>query len=93
MWGGRFFPAYHLRHTTYRLPPTACHLPTNHLSFQQHSRIQRVTTFVFYNIPALSWAAESWSFFFIDIPASFVQFSKLLDFSFPADGDILSQIG
>jgi hypothetical protein len=98
MWGGRFFPIYDLRHTTYRLLPTVYHLPacgrwyvgrevfphlrpttyhlpsttyqtpdtrilflfptydlppTNYLSFQQHSRFQSVTTFVFCNIPAL----------------------------------------
>jgi hypothetical protein len=65
VWG-RFFPTYHLRHTIYLL------------CFQQHSRLQRVTTFVFYNIPALLWPAEGRSFVFIDIRASLCQFLKLL---------------
>jgi hypothetical protein len=65
-------------------------LPPNHLSFQQHSRFQRVTTCFFYNIPALVWAAESQSFVFIDIPGLFLHFLKLLVICFPADGDILS---
>jgi len=69
---------------TYDLPPT------NYLSFQQHSRFRRVTTFVFYNIPALPWAAEAWSFVFIDIPALVLHFLKLLVFPFPVGGDILS---
>ena len=62
MWGGRFFPTYHLRHTVYLL------------CFQQHSRFQRVTTFVFYNVPASAWAAEIRSFVFIDIPALLFHF-------------------
>ena len=40
MWGGRFFPTYHLPHTTYRIPPTTYDMPS--------------TTFVFSNIPALT---------------------------------------
>jgi hypothetical protein len=63
---------YPLRHTTYRPPhlPSAAYL----LSFQQHSRFQRVTIFVFYNIPALSRPGKSRSFVFIDIPASVAHF-------------------
>ena len=60
------------------------------LYFQQYCRFQRVTTFVFYNIPARPWAAEGRSFVFIDIPASFVHFLRLLVLSFPLDGDSLS---
>jgi hypothetical protein len=47
----------------------------NPVSFQQHSRFQRVTTFVFYNIPALRPPAKSRSFVFNDIPVLFVRFS------------------
>jgi len=73
------------------LPPTTYHLPpTNYHSFQQLSRFKRVTTFIFYNIPALLLAVEDRSFVFIDIPASFLHFLKLLVLSFPAGGDILS---
>ena len=72
------FPTYHLRHTTYLL------------CFHQHSRFRRVTTFVFYNIPASPQAGERRSFVFIDIPVSFRQFLKLLLLSFPVGGDMLS---
>ena len=78
MWGA--FPTYHLRHTTYLL------------SFQEHSRFQRVTTFVLYNIPAFLRPVETRSFVFIDIPAMFIHFLKLLVFSFPVGGDILSRV-
>jgi hypothetical protein len=79
--------------TTYDIPPAVLpHVPpANYHSFQQHSRFQRLTTFVFYNIPGSHRAAESWSFVFIDIPASFPQFLKLLLFLFPCGKDILSQ--
>jgi hypothetical protein len=60
------FPTYHLRHTTYLL------------SFQQHSRFQRITTFVFYNIPASSGAVEARPFVFIYIPASLLHFQKII---------------
>ena len=53
----------------------------NPVSFHQHSRFQRVTTFVFCNIPALFRAAESWSFVFIYIRAWFLHFLKLLQTS------------
>jgi|GEM_PF-1201725 hypothetical protein len=67
------------------------HLPDpNYHSFQQHSRFRPVTTFVFYNIPALSLPVESRPFVFIDIPASCLHFLNLLVLSFPVDGDILS---
>jgi len=78
MWGA--FPTYHLRHTTYLL------------SFQEHSRFQRVTTFVLYNIPAFLRPVETRSFVFIDIPAMFIHFLKLLVSSFPVGGDILSRV-
>jgi hypothetical protein len=51
------FPTYHLRHTIYPL------------CFQQHSRYQRVTTLVFYNIPGPPPLFPQRSFVFIDIPA------------------------
>jgi len=83
-----FFPTYHLPSTTYHLAPATCSSPpttydippaTYELpSFQQHSRFQRVTTFVFYNIPGLRRVAESRSFVFIDIPESSGHFLKLL---------------
>jgi hypothetical protein len=38
----------------------------------------------------LPWAAEAWSFVFIDIPALVLHFLKLLVFPFPVGGDILS---
>jgi len=61
------------------LPPTTYYLPsTNHLSFQQHSRLRGLSTFVFIHIPALLWAAKTRSFVFIDIPAMFLHFLKLL---------------
>jgi hypothetical protein len=59
---------------------------TNYLCFQQHSRFQRVTAFVFYNIPGSSLSMEGLSFVFIDIPASFLHFLKLLVFSSPFGG-------
>ena len=81
----------HLPPTTYRLPAVTHHLPgTNPICFQQHSRLLRVTIFVFYKIPASVRAAGSRSFVFIDIPALVLHFLKLLVFSFPVDGDILS---
>ena len=46
----------------------------NRLCFQQHSRIMRLSTFVFYDIPASTWATEIQPFVFIDIPASFLEF-------------------
>ena len=61
------------------------------LSFQQHSRFQRVTTFVFYNIPASLGGPQVRSFVFNNVPASFPRFLKLLVFSFPIGGDILSR--
>ena len=71
-------PTYHLQ-------------PTNYLYFQQHSRFQRVSTFIFIDIPASPWAAESRPFVFIDIPASLVHFLKSLVLSSPVGGDILSR--
>jgi len=65
-------------------------LPTNPLCFHQHSRLKHVTPCVFYDIPVLLWATESRSFVFIDIPASFIHFLKLLWFSFVELEDILS---
>ena len=47
----------HLRPTTYLL------------SFQQHSRYERLKSLVFIDIPGLPWAVESQPFVFIDIPA------------------------
>jgi hypothetical protein len=67
-------------------PPTTCQLPF----FHQHSRFQRVTTFVFCNIPASPRVGESRSFVFIDIRAWFLQFLKSLGSSFTVGGDILS---
>ena len=60
------------------------------LCFQQHSRFRGVTTFVFNNIPAFPPPVKRRPFVFIDIPASFVHFLKLLILSFPAGGDIMS---
>jgi hypothetical protein len=48
-------------------------LAVNMLCFQRHSRSQRISTFVFYNIPALPATFQQWSFVFLHIPASFVQ--------------------
>jgi hypothetical protein len=60
------------------LRPTIYHLPhTNYLSFQQHYRFRRVTTFVFYNIPASRASFPQRSFVFIDIPALLVQFLEV----------------
>jgi hypothetical protein len=64
----------------------------NPVSFQQPSRFQRVTIFVFYNIPALPTPIGSRPFVFIDIPALFVHFLKLLALSFPEAQDFLSQL-
>ena len=65
--------------TTYDLPSATYHLPdTNHFSFQQHSRFQGVTTFVFFNIPASLCATEIRSFVFIAIPSSSAQKRKFL---------------
>jgi hypothetical protein len=73
------------------IPHSTYHLPVaNYLSFQQHYRFMSVTTFVFYNIPALSSSVELRPFVFIDIPALLVHFLKLLVFSFPVGSDILS---
>ena len=47
---------------------------TQPLYFQQHSRFPRVTTFIFYNIPALVGGARCRSFVFNNIPALFVHF-------------------
>ena len=69
---------------------TSTHWRSAPLGRTQHSRLQRVTTFVFCNIPALLWAAEGRSFVFIDIPALVLHFWKLLVLSFPVGGDILS---
>jgi len=76
--------SFHPRDTTYYPPHT------NYLSFQQHSRFRRVSTFVFYNIPAFSQVAESRSFVFIDIPAWFLYFLKLPASSFTDVDDMLS---
>jgi len=81
---------YHLPIPTYHIPHTVSHLPPNNLSFQRHSRFQRVTTCVFYKIPASRWAAESRSFVFIEIPESSLHFLKLLVFSFLVGCGILS---
>jgi hypothetical protein len=45
----------------------------NHLSFQQHSRLKRPTTFVFIHIPGSFPAFPCRSFVFSNIPASFLQ--------------------
>ena len=86
------FPTYRLRHTTCQTPGTRNphpvllpHLPppdANRLYFQRHSRFQRVTTFVFYNITALPPPVERRPFVFIDIAASLGHFLKLLVYSF-----------
>jgi hypothetical protein len=56
-------------------PPFDHHLPSvNYLSFQQHSRFRRLTTFVFIDIPASPASFPKRPFVFIDIRASFVQF-------------------
>ena len=68
-------------------------LPANHISFQRHSRLMRVTPFVFYNIPGSSLLMQSRSFVFIYIPASVLHFLKLLIFSFPIPTDKLSNGG
>jgi hypothetical protein len=82
---------WHLAPDTWNLLFTTYHVPsTNYICFQQHSRFLRITTFVFYNIPAMLRTAEGRSFVFIDIPASVVHFLKLLVLSFPVGGDILS---
>jgi hypothetical protein len=64
-------------------------ITANLLSFQQHSRPQRVTTCVFYNIPALSRAAEIRPFIFIDIHASLVHFQRISFFSLFRGGTYL----
>jgi hypothetical protein len=48
--------------------------PLNPLSFQQDSRIRRISTFVFIDIPESFPGYPKWPFVFIDIPGSFVQF-------------------
>src|SRR5208337_4343154 len=58
-------PIYRLRGTSYQ---------ANYLFFQRHSRFQRVTICVLYDIPASLRVAEGRSFVFIDIPASVVHF-------------------
>jgi len=76
--------ACHLTPDTWNLLFPTYYLPgANYLSFQQHSRFKLVSVFVFYNIPALLRDVEDRSFVFIDIPASFLHFSKLLGFFFP----------
>jgi hypothetical protein len=62
------FHAYHLRHTIYLL------------CFQEHSRFQRLTTFVFYNIPASPPLFPQRSFVFMDIPALLRHFLESLGF-------------
>ena len=76
----------HLPHTVYHTPST-----TYLLFFQQRSRFQRVTIFVFCNIPALPPPLENRPFVFIDIPASFLHFLKLLVSSSPVGADTLSR--
>jgi hypothetical protein len=52
--------------------PRQCVIPLpaiNHLSFQQHSRLKRLSAFVFIHIPALAPSFPQRSFVFIDIPA------------------------
>ena len=48
---------------------TSTHWRSAPLGRTQHSRLELVTTFIFYNIPASRGATESRSFVFIDIPA------------------------
>jgi hypothetical protein len=76
MWGGGSSPP-----TTYHIPPIVYHLQdTNYLCFQQHSRHERLTIFVFCNIPAFLPPVENRPFIFTDIPASLLIFLKLLQF-------------
>jgi hypothetical protein len=67
--------------------------PIHHLqflSFQQHSRFQRLTTYVFIDIPALPSLFPQRSFVFNNILALVGQFLKLVAFSFPISADILT---
>jgi hypothetical protein len=66
------------------LPPSwRCLPPANYLSFQQYSRLERLSTFVFIYIPAFPGSFPQWPFVFNNIRASFVQFFKLATFSPP----------
>jgi hypothetical protein len=60
------------------------------LYFQQHSRLQRLSTCVFIDIPASPSPFPQRSFVFKNIPAWFCHFLKLLVFPFPIGADILS---
>jgi hypothetical protein len=51
----------------------ACKAPP-FLSFQQHSRHELVSVFIFCNIPASDRPTETRPFVFMDIPASFPHF-------------------
>jgi hypothetical protein len=68
-------------HAIFRLDSVAAGLvmagqPTaiNYLYFQQHSRVMRLSAFVFIDIPASPAGFPQRSFVFIEIPGSFVQF-------------------
>jgi hypothetical protein len=66
------------------LPPSWCYLaPANCLSFQQHSRLERLSTFVIIDIPASGGSFPEWPFVFNNIRASFVHFLKVATFSLP----------
>jgi len=47
---------------------------SNYLYFQQNSVILPLSTCIFIDIPVLFPSFPQWSFVFIDIPASFVEF-------------------
>jgi hypothetical protein len=59
-------------------PEDRLRMTANLLYFQQYSRPQRVTTCIFYNIPASARAAEIRPFIFIDIRDSFLRFQRIL---------------
>jgi len=65
--------------------------PRQVLFFQLHSRFRRVTTFIFYNIPAFLPGVPEPSFVFSNIPASSLRLLKFLVSSLPLGGDILSR--
>ena len=78
LWSGR-----ELTNSRQRVPapsclrPSWCYLPpANCLSFQQYSRLERLSTFVIIDIPAFTRSFPQWPFVFNNIRASFVHFSK-----------------
>ena len=68
-----------------RSPQTSwcCLPPANCLSFQRHSRLERLSTFIIIDIPAFTRSFPERAFVFNNIRASFVHFFKVARFSLP----------